>query len=149
MLYHTYSKFSGFLVNVLGLAVIVAGGFLLGADKIQVYQALLYVFAGIGFIGYTHLQLKLRASKLMKQDKYQQLINYEFDDNGIVEHMSDRKNEYKWGDIIKAVATPKDIAFYIDEGEALVVPKESFGENFMPVMKLIAQNMNRSQIYIS
>lgn len=38
LLFHTYSKLSGFLVNVLGLAVMITGGFLVGAGKVSVYQ---------------------------------------------------------------------------------------------------------------
>ena len=31
---------------------------------------------------------------------------------------------------------------------SLVLPKESFGENFMPVMKLVVSNLSRDRIYI-
>ena len=38
LLFHTYSKLSGFLVNLLGLMVIMAGGFLLKRGEIQLFQ---------------------------------------------------------------------------------------------------------------
>ena len=38
LLFHTYSRLSGFLVNLLGLAVIITGGFLLRNQTIQRYD---------------------------------------------------------------------------------------------------------------
>ncbi len=148
LLFNTYSKFSGFLVNVLGLSVIIVGGLLLGTDKINVQNSLLYVFAGIGFLSYTPMQLKKRAKKLMEQEKYQNNMTYKFSDEGVLEIISDKENTYTWDQFSKAISTPKDIAFYLNESEALVIPKVSFGENFMPVMKMIAKNMPIDKITI-
>lgn len=77
-------------------------------------------------------------------------MTYSFSGEGIVEHLGDKAVKHGWGEVRKAIATPKDIAFYIGEEEsmALIVPKECFGENFMPVMKLIAENIKRDRIYI-
>lgn len=36
LLFHQYSKFSGFFVNMMGLAVIILGGFSLAADRIYI-----------------------------------------------------------------------------------------------------------------
>lgn len=82
------------------------------------------------------------------QEKYQDAIQYAFDEADIEERICGRNSHYSWKQVKKAIATPKDIAFYIGDQEALVLPRESFGENFMPVMKLIAQNVARDRIYI-
>lgn len=148
LLFNTYSKLSGFLVNMLGLSVIVLGGFLLGFGKVDVIHSLLYVFAGIGFLAYTPIILKKRAKKLMLLDKYKQPINYEFNNDGIFERIHNKQTLYKWDDFSKAISTPKDIAFYLNESEAIVVPKISFGDNFMPAMKFVADNMPRYKIAI-
>lgn len=148
LLFHTYSKLSGFLINVLGLAVIITGGLMLGIDKIQLTQALLYVAAGILFLSYTPFTLKRRAKQLVKAPQYQSKIAYGFDETGIKEEVSDKVNHYTWSQVEKAISTPKDIAFYVGKEEALILPKESFGENFFPVMKLIADNITRDKIYI-
>lgn len=58
LLFHTYSQFSGFLINVLGLAVIIAGGILLGMDKISLNKGIMYVVAGALFLSYTPFTLK-------------------------------------------------------------------------------------------
>jgi len=138
LLFHTYSKFSGFLVNVLGLAVIITGGILLGLDKIRLIQAIMYVFAGVIFLSYTPFTLKNRAKQMMKAPYYQSEIAYEFDEEGIHEEISGQVNDYAWSQVEKAISTPKDIAFYVGKEEALILPKESFGDNFLPVMKLIS-----------
>ncbi len=148
LLFHTYSKFSGFLVNVLGLAVIITGGLMLGMNKIELLQALLYVVAGILFLSYTPFTLKRRAKQMIKAPQYQSEIVYGFDEFGIRELMSDKENRYTWGQVEKAISTPKDIAFYVGKEEALILPKESFGDHFLPIMKLIAENVTRDRIYI-
>lgn len=148
LLFHTYSKFSGFLINVLGLAVIITGGLMLGLDKIDLKQSLLYVAAGAMFLSYTPLLLKRRAKKLVKAPQYKNEIVYDFDENGIKEEISDTTNCYAWSQVEKAISTPKNIAFYVGKEEALILPKENFGANFLPVMKLIAENLTRDKIYI-
>lgn len=148
LLFHTYSQFSGFLINVLGLAVIIAGGILLGMDKISLARGIIYVVAGALFLAYTPFTLKIKAKNMMKAPRYQDDIFYEFHKEGILETIMGKENGYAWSQVEKAISTPKDIAFYVGNEEALVLPKESFGENFMPVMKLIAENVTRDKIYI-
>ncbi|MDF2613767.1 MAG: hypothetical protein K0S71_1553 [Clostridia bacterium] len=148
LLFHTYSKFSGFLVNVLGLAIIITGGLLLGMDEIKLHQAIMYVLAGILFLSYTPFTLKMKAKKMMKEPRYESEIAYEFSEQGIDEEILGKTNSYTWSQVEKAISTPKDIAFYVGKEEALILPKESFGDHFMPVMKLIAENITRDKIYI-
>lgn len=148
LLFHTYSKFSGFLINVLGLAVMITGGLMLGLDKIELSQALIYVAAGILFLSYTPFVLKRRAKQMVKSPQYKTEITYDFDENGIKEEISDNVNCYSWSQVEKAISTPKNIAFYVGKEEALILPKENFGANFLPVMKLIAENITRDRIYI-
>jgi len=148
LLFHTYSKFSGFVINVLGFAVMVTGGLMLGTDKIGVSQALMYMAAGVLFLSYTQFTLKSRAKKLVKEQRYQSEIEYGFDEDGISEGMMGKENHYTWSQVEKAISTPKNIAFYVGNEEALIIPKESFGEHFMSVMKLIIDNVTIDKIYI-
>lgn len=148
LLFHTYSKLSGFLVNLLGLMVIMAGGFLLKRGEIQLFQTFLYLACGLVILCFTPFSLKLQARKMMRQPRYNSDIVYGFDENGIEETIGCSVNFYAWNHVKKAVSTPKDIAFYTNETSALVLPKESFGNNFMPVMKLVTGNMTMDQIFI-
>ena len=99
-------------------------------------------------ISITPINLRLQAGRMMGQPRYDSEIQYGFDENGIEEKLGEQVRTYGWNTVQKAVSTPKDIAFYIEESSALVLPKESFGENFMPVMKLVASSLSRDRIYI-
>jgi hypothetical protein len=136
------------MINVSGLGIIITGGLMLGMDKIQLIQALLYVAIGILFLSYTPFTLKRKAMKMIKAPQYQSEIAYGFNEEGIEEEMLGQVNHYSWSQVEKAISTPKDIAFYVGKEEALILPKESFGENFLPTMKLIAENVTRDRIYI-
>lgn len=148
LLFHTYSKFSGFMINLMGLMVIVMGGLGLGTGKISMAQCLVYLVAGTIFLALTPLNLRLRSKKMIKDPKYRDTLHYSFDKQGIEEEVQGKVNTYSWDNVQKAIATPKNIAFYVNEESALIIPKEYFGQNFMPVMKLIVENVTRDRIYI-
>ena len=107
-------------------------------QTIQLHQAFVYIAVGV----------MIQAGRMMGQPRYDSEIQYGFDENGIEEKMGEQVRTYGWNTVQKAVSTPKDIAFYIEESSDLVLPKESFGENFMPVMKLVVSNLSRDRIYI-
>lgn len=148
LLFHTYSKLSGFLINLLGLTIIMAGGFLLKAGSLRFHQAMLNLALGFLVLCFTPVNLMLQARRMIRQPRYQSEIVYGFDDTGIEEHIGNTVNSYAWDQVNKVVSTPKNIAFYVQETSALILPKKNFGNNFMPVMKLIAGNMGRERIFI-
>ena len=111
LLYHAYSQFSGFMMNVLGLGVIL-------------------------------------AERNMQLERFAGPLTYDFDAAGIVEQSAADTRTFAWDQVTKALSSPKDIAFYVEGGDALIVPKESFGDQFMPVMKLIMSHMTMDRIYI-
>lgn len=149
LLFHMYSKFSGFLVNLLGLSVLIIGGMRLGKGDLTLMQAAFYVIGGLFILAYTPLTLKRQAKKMMGADKYQKDLMYCFDHEGIHETFDEeKKTSYTWDQVKKAIATPKTISFYISETDALIIPKESFGESFRPVMNLVVQHMTMDRIFI-
>ncbi|MGL5435183.1 MAG: YcxB family protein [Lachnospiraceae bacterium] len=148
LLFHMYSRLSGFLINMTGLAIIIMGGLWLRAEKLTLVQALVYVFIGLSVLVYTPLSLKMRADKIVKQQKYQSEIEYQFGNNGFTELISGKEVNYDWANVKRAVSTPKDIVFYMEDSTVLVFPKVSLQEDFMDLMKLIVCNMTREQVYI-
>ena len=66
MLFHTYSKFAGFLSNVLGMAVAFIGIILTIMNKATIGQLVLYLVAAAIFVSFTPIQLKMRAKKQMQ-----------------------------------------------------------------------------------
>lgn len=69
LLYHTYSKASGFLVNMLGLGVAAVGGVMQAMGQIKTGQLALYLLAAAAFLLYTPLLLRRRAKKQMQLKK--------------------------------------------------------------------------------
>lgn len=63
LLFNTYSRLSGFLVNLLGLAVIITGGFLLRNQTIQLHQAFVYIAVGVMILMFTPINLRLQADR--------------------------------------------------------------------------------------
>lgn len=142
MLYHTYSKFAGFLTNVLGAAVGFMGIIMMVMGKIGFRGFAFYLFAAAAFLIYTPLQLKLRAKKQLKQNPlYQQMAQYCFNETGIEKNQNEKADEVPWTQIEKVVATPKTIGFYYKADNAFIIPKEAFGEQFMPIMKIVSDHV--------
>ena len=63
LLFHAYSKFSGFLINILGLAVAFMGVIMYTTNHTGVTGLVFYLIAAVIFLGGTPLQLKMRAAK--------------------------------------------------------------------------------------
>ena len=63
LLYHAYSKFSGFLMNILGFAVIFLGVLSYASGRTGGIGAAAYLAAAAGFIAYTPFLLRQRAKK--------------------------------------------------------------------------------------
>lgn len=148
LLFHMYSRLSGFLINMVGLMIIMMGGFSLRSGKVTLMQALVYLLVGLSVLIYTPLSLKIRAKKLMKQPKYQSEIQYRFGQEGFAELIGEHEISYSWSQVNRAVSTPKSIVFYMEDLTALIFPKVSLQEDFMDLMKLIVSNMTREQVYI-
>lgn len=148
LLYHMYSRLSGFLINMTGLTLLIMGGLWLKSEKLTPVQAAGYLLMGAAVLIYTPLSLKIRACKMMKEPKYHAEIPYQFDHDGVLEQISGNTVRYEWSQVERAVATPKNIVFYMAESTALVFPKEFLQADFMALMKLIVANMSIEQVYI-
>ncbi|BDF06006.1 YcxB family protein [[Clostridium] hylemonae] len=147
LLYHTYSKFSGFLTNVLGAAVGIMGIILLATGKITPVYLLFYLAAAAAFIAFTPLQLKHRAKKQVELNReYQTEWNYTFDNEGITVIRGEKTENVAWDKIERVVTTPKTIGIYYGKEHAFIIPKQAFGDRFMAVMKIIAQHIDPQRV---
>lgn len=165
-LHQTYSKLSGFLVNMSGLSVIIIAGLRLRSGHLSLNIALILVLIGIFILAYTPLSLFISAKKIVKNEGNRLNINYIFDKNGITrEQVYDISPKaannidslgyrptlsiYRWQDLSKVISTPKTIAYFINDESAYIIPKKNFGNDFLSIMKLTFENMSRDKIYIS
>jgi len=148
LLYHMYSRLSGFLINMTGLALLMMGGLWLRTERLTPMQAAGYLLMGAAVLVYTPLSLKLRADKMMKEAKYREELQYRFSHDGVQEQIAGHTVRYEWAQVERAVATPKNIVFYMEGAAVLIFPKEYLQADFMAFMKLIVANMTREQVYI-
>ncbi len=150
LFYHTYSKFSGFMTNILGFSVIVLGLLMTVTGRTETIQLGYYVLAGIAFIGYTPFLLWRRAKKSVKQEKeYQEETEYVFGDEGIERKVNEERNLILWEEIEKIVPTPKTIGFYYEAEKALIIPKEDIQQDFVEIMQVISRHLPRYKVKMS
>ena len=146
-LYHAYSKLSGFLMNILGLAVFFLGVFSFAAGKISAVGCAVFVAASIGFLGYTPFLLSRKAKKaVLEEPVYRDPMEIVFTDRqGMTVRQNETETLYPWERILRASVTPKTIAVYVGPEEAVVIPKPDFGSQFGLCYQIIARNMGMTR----
>lgn len=143
LLYHAYSKFSGFLINILGFAVIFLGVFSFATGRTGAAGVACYLIAAIIFIGYTPLLLKMRAKKQVEVNpEYKGPAEYIFsEEDGITARWEGGSRHVSWSEVTRAVVAPKTIGVYYGKEQALIFPKQDFGEEFLPVYQMIVRHL--------
>ena len=147
LLFHAYSKFSGFLINILGLAVAFMGIILYVTGKTSVPGVKCYLVAAFIFLASNPIQLKMRAKKqVMVNEEYCNPVEYIFSEEGIEVKYGSKTRFHKWEEIERAVVTPKTIGIYYAKEWAIILPKEDFGEKFASIFTLIAKQLGQSRV---
>lgn len=150
LLYHTFSKASGFLVNMLGMCLIVLGAVMNFMGRIEFHQFIMYIIAGILFLGYTPLILKFRAKKQMQiNPEYRDPREYIFSEEGIRVIQNGKEETYRWDQIQRTVTTPKTIGIYYGKDRAFIIPKEAFGTRFVPVMQMVVRHIGLNNVRLT
>lgn len=146
LLYHAYSKFSGFLMNILGFAVIFLGVFEFATGRTSGAGAALYLAAAAGFIAYTPLLLKKRAKKQVETNpEYKSPAEYTFsEEEGITAQWEGGSRHVDWSEVQRAVVAPKTIGVYYGKDQALILPKQDFGDQFLPIYQMIVRHLARN-----
>lgn len=146
LLFHTYSKFNGFLVNILGSGIAFMGIILYSGGKTTIGGLGVYLAAAILFLSYIPFLLKVRANKQVKENsEYCNPVDYTFSAEGIKVESHDSIENFLWEQIDRAVVTPKTIGIYYGEDKAMILPKEDFGDQFSPIYTTIASQLVRAQ----
>lgn len=149
MFFHTYSKFAGFLSNVLGMAVAFIGIILTIMNKATIGQLVLYLVAAAIFVSFTPIQLKMRAKKQMQTNaEYKEGCSYLFRKENLTRVQGECETVFEWNQIEKVVSTPKTIGFYYGPDKALIVPKECFENRFVQIMQIVMQNVDMSKVNV-
>lgn len=147
LLFHAYSKFSGFLINILGLAIVFMGVIMYVTGKTGTFGAACYLIAAFIFLAATPFQLKMRAKKQVEiNEEYSNPVEYTFSEGSIDVAYADKNRSFKWEEIERAVVTPKTIGIYYGKDQAMILPKQDFGEQFVPIFTLIATRLGQSKV---
>lgn len=147
LLFHAYSKFSGFLINILGLAVAFMGIIMYTTNRTGVTGLVFYLIAAVIFLGSTPLQLKMRAAKQVEVNpEYSNPVDYTFSEESIIVENDGNTKSYKWDEIERAVVTPKTIGIYYGKDDAMILPKPDFGDQFVPIFTIIATQLGQSKV---
>lgn len=101
------------------------------------------LIAAFVFIGYTPLQLKMRAKKQVEMNpEYKGAIEYTFsEEEGIIAEWEGGSRSVDWSEVQRAVVAPKTIGVYYGKEQALILPKQDFGDKFLPIYQMIVRHL--------
>ncbi len=139
-LYNTYTKISGILVPVLGVAALglavhtcIQDGFIAAMPALLIAVILLVV---------NPMTTKTRAAmQVQNTPMFQKPLEYELDETGITVRQDDVQATNKWEDIAKVVSTKKSILIYMNRVRAIILPKECMGEQYDAVVEMLRANV--------
>ena len=147
MLYTTMTSLSG----ILG---IIAGGLLLvlGIKQItmgEIATAATYLMFASIFLVITPVNTRIRAGEQVKRvPMFQKPITYELNEYGVTVSQDDQSAESSWEDFRKVISTNKSIIMFITKKRAIIFPKESLGEQYSAVVKVISTHMPANKVKI-
>ncbi len=147
MLYHNYTHFSGLLGGIVGVLGAVFAVFYLMKGNTQTAGFALIV--AILFLVVTPRTTKQRAKMQVQNSKmFQEALEYEFNDEGIVVRQGELEAATAWGECYKSVSTKKSVIVYITRVRALIFPKECMGEVYEEAVKMIRSHMPSAKVKI-
>ena len=119
--------------------------------QIEFVQFVLYVIVGVVVLAYTPVQLKFRAKKQMEVNpEYRDPREYIFsEDEGVCVVQNGQETKYDWSRIQRTVTTPKTIGIYYEKDRAFIIPKEAFGDRFVPVMQMVVQHIGLNNVRLT
>lgn len=147
MLYHNYTHLSG-----LGGAVLGVIGVWLGISNVTKgnAQAAIIGFAVAAlFLVLTPWTTRQTAKRQVKNTPmFQKPLEYEMNEEGIVVRQDDAEATNKWEDVVKVVSTNHSILVYISRMTALILPRESLGEEYANAVKMISTHVAPKKVNI-
>lgn len=143
-IYSLYSKVNGFLMIVLGMAVIFIGLFNKFYLNSPNWKFMSFIILGLLVIAYTPILTKFRISRMPDNAEIFSTNNYVFSDVGI--KINDRT--INWEDVSRYVSTPKNIGLYFSDG-VIIMPKRYLLNEFDKFNRIIISNINIDNVVFS
>lgn len=146
-LYTSYTSISGIAGVVLGGAGLVmtiqhlAAGDMSGATP--------FVLIALFFLVANPITMWTRsADQVLKSPMFQKPITYEFTEEGVVVSQDGQSALNEWSNFQKAVSTNKSIILYVTKVRALILPRESLGEQYAAAVQMISTHMAPRKVKI-
>lgn len=123
--YHNYTRLSGILTGVMGLAgLVLTPVMLVYNDK---FSALLLAFLAVAFLIQPLISYFTRAKRQFKTNPiFKNEMIYEIKKEGIDITQLTLSHQLEWKDILKIVENTKYFFIYVNEVQAFILPKRFF-----------------------
>lgn len=147
LLRHTYTHYSGIIGVVLGVAGLAMG--ISTVMKGEIQASLPMFLIAILFLIVTPSTTVKKAKQQVRNSKmFQNTIEYEFNEEGVVARQGKEHATSKWGEFIKAAETKKSVILYVSRLRAIIFPKVCLGDQYDEVVKLIRSHMPEKNVKI-
>lgn len=147
MLHTTYTSLGGIATVIFGGVCLVLGiRQIMGGEYSS--GAMFLLFAGLFLVG-NPLQTRARAAQqVISTPMFRKPIGYEMTEEGIRITQDEASVLNEWTEFRKAVSTGQCLILYITKVRALVIPKESLGEQFPAAVQMISTHMPAKSVNI-
>ena len=112
-------------------------------------SAILFGALGAMLLFSTPFTLKSSAKNQVKNtEMFQKPLEYEVTEKGLTVTQNGQSAENTWDNIMRVVSTIKSLIIYITRMRAIILPKESMGDDYMAVVELISKNVPAKKVKI-
>ncbi|NBJ94487.1 YcxB family protein [Parablautia muri] len=140
MLFHTYTSASGLIGAIVGALLVV--GFFMGAGVI-------FLIAGVVILAYLPWTLFIKSrQQYLANPAFKNPLHYKMTEEGVEVSQGEEVQSQKWGDMHKAVSTPRSLILYTSPVNASIFPKKDLGEKASGVIQIISVHMPSKKVKI-
>lgn len=140
MLRHVYNSAMGIVGNGIGGVLVVAA---------LLTKNWMVLIPGIIILAYIPWTLFLKSrQQALKNPAFKQPLHFVMDDDGIAVSQGAETQKQAWGDLYKAVSTPRSIILYTSAVNASIFPKRELGSQKMQVIQMISTHMPPKKVKI-
>ncbi|WP_461812715.1 YcxB family protein [Faecalimonas sp.] len=147
LLYHNYTSMTGLVGTILG--VLLLGVAVMKGTAGDIQAAILFFAISIFVLMSTPMTLKATAKNQVKNTPmFQEPLEYEISDEGIMVSQNEESALNEWKEFQKVISTSKSLILYITRVRAIILPRESMGDDYMKVVEMISQNVPAKRVKI-
>lgn len=147
LLYHSYTSVTGLLGALIGVGFLVLAFYKSATGDTNSF--VLFLFMAVIMLIMTPLSLKTTARNQVRNTKmFQEPLQYELSEEGVAVMQDGQRALNKWEEFAKVVSTGKSIVLYVTRVRAIVLPKESMGDDYMAVVEMISKKVAPKKVKI-